>query len=94
MLGGKKEKGRLKRVWARWVIACRFRWNFEGSRNLIRAHTAEFREGNDPRSREIEGRPIQKKKKEKEKKSGYKNLSSSLANGTDTTDDIPRAKIY
>lgn len=35
-----------------------------------------------------------KKKRKRKKKSGYKNLSSSLANGTDTTDDIPRAKIY
>lgn len=64
---GEKKGSRLKRVRARRIIACLFRWNFEGSRNLIRAHTAEFREGNDPRSREIEGRPIQKKRKKKER---------------------------
>lgn len=64
LLEKREKKGTIRRIWrsrlSRRVIA-RFRWNFEGSRNLIRAHTAEFREGNDARSREIEGRPIEKK---------------------------------
>lgn len=66
-----RKKGLIKRVWARQVIARRFRWNFEGSRNLIRAHCGISRGEEFEKSRN-------RRRTDPTKKSGYKNLGSSF----------------
>lgn len=64
------------------IIAHRFRWNFEGSRNLIRTDCGISRGDEIRRVVASRGWPIQeeKKKNEKMKKSGYIRICARLAN--------------